>query len=52
MLEEINEEEEDENFELYLFNDEKDENQLPDSNSSDENTDSIIHTRGTESSRL
>jgi len=47
ILEETKEEEEDENFELYLFNDEKDEDQLPDSNSSDESTDSIIHTRGT-----
>ena len=43
MLEEIDEEE-DENFELYLSNNEKDEDHLPENNSSDENTDSILFT--------
>jgi len=44
ILEETNEEEE-ENFELYL-SDKKDEDQMPENNLS-ENTDSIPYTRGT-----
>jgi len=43
MLEETDEEE-DENCELYLSDDEKIENQMPDNNLSDENTDSISFT--------
>jgi len=46
MLEEIDEEEEDVNFELYL-SDEKNEDEMPDNNLSDENTDSISFTRRT-----
>ena len=38
MLEETDEEKEDENFELYLSDDEKDEDQLPDYDSFGENT--------------
>ena len=46
MLEEIDEEEEDVNFELYL-SDEKNEDEMPDNNLSDENIDSISFTRRT-----
>ena len=42
MLEETVEEEEDENFEFYLSDKEKDEDQMPDDNLSDENTDTIL----------
>ena len=44
MLEETDEEKEDENFELYLSDDEKDEDQLPGNNSFDKNTDLIPFT--------
>ena len=44
IIEETDEEEEDENFELYLSDDEKAEDQLPDNNSSDGNIDSIPFT--------
>ena len=44
MLERTDEEEEDENFELYLSDNEEDEGQMPDNNLSDENTDSIPFT--------
>ncbi|XP_018343024.1 PREDICTED: putative uncharacterized protein DDB_G0294196 [Trachymyrmex septentrionalis] len=54
MLKETDEEEEDENFELYLSDNEEDEGQMPDNNVSDENTDSIpfTHEELCESPRL
>ena len=47
MLEETDEEEEDENFELYLSDNEEDEGQMLDNNLSDENTNNTIYTRRT-----